>query len=135
MDGSFFTGDKEGYRQVFVTLQDAIFDPYEVFDHTAQLIDVLERKELTPTVFVLQTDGGPDHSLKRLKTKLALMAFFIEMDLDHLVVLCSVPNGSVYDKIERAMSPLNLPLLHCALKRVCECLSIRAVLYFELFSF
>ena len=100
-----------------MTLRDATFDPSKVLDHCAQLIDALRKKGLSPTVLVLQTDGGPDHSLKRVATKLALIATFKELDIDHLVVLRGAPNGSARNKIERAMSVLNLPLAHTALKR------------------
>jgi hypothetical protein len=37
-----------------------VFKPSEIFDHFAQLIDVIRWKGLFPTVLVLQTDGGPD---------------------------------------------------------------------------
>ena len=114
---SFFIGGEDGFGQIFVTLRDAIFDPSEVFDHCAQLIDTLRRAGLTPTVLVLQTDGGPDHSLKRVLVKLALVAMFIDLDLDHLVVLRCAPNGSAMNKVERSMSVLNLPLAHVSLKR------------------
>ena len=118
VSGSFFIGDEEeGNGQIFVTLRDATFDPSKVLDHCAQLIDALRKKGLSPTVLVLQTDGGPDHSLKRVATKLALIATFKELDIDHLVVLRGAPNGSARNKIERAMSVLNLPLAHTALKR------------------
>lgn len=100
-----------------MTLRDAIFDPSNVYDHCAQLIDAVREKGLKPTVLVLQTDGGPDHSLKRLATKMALIALFKELDIDHLAVLRSAPNGSAGNKIERAMSVLNLPLAHTATKR------------------
>jgi len=88
-----------------------------VYDHCAQLIATLRAKGLKPTVLVLQTDGGPDHSLKRLATKLALIAMFKDIDLDHLVVLRCAPNGSAMNKVERSMSVLNIPLAHVALKR------------------
>ena len=37
MGGSFFTGGEDGFGQICTTLRDSIFDPSEVFDHTAQL--------------------------------------------------------------------------------------------------
>ena len=115
---SFFIGDEEECNgQIFVTVRDATFDPSKVIDHCAQLIDALRTKELKPTVLVLQTDGGPDHSLKRVATKMALIATFKELDLDHLVTLRGAPNGSARNKIERSMSVLNLSLAHTALSR------------------
>ena len=117
VSGSFFIGGDDGIGQIFVTLRDATFDPSEVFDHCAQLIDCLRRKDLNPNVLVLQTDGGPDHSLKRVATKFALIATFKELNIDHLVVLRGAPNGSARNKVERSMSILNLPLAHMAIKR------------------
>lgn len=118
MSGSFFVGDEEtGYGQIYVTLTDAVFDPSEIFDHCAQLIDALEDKKLKPTVLVLQTDGGPDHSLRRVAVKLALVALFLELSLDRLVVLRCAPNGSAGNPVERSMSVLNLPLAHTSLRR------------------
>ncbi|KAL7552225.1 hypothetical protein ACHAWF_016995 [Thalassiosira exigua] len=108
MGGSFFTGGEEGHGQVFVTT---------VFDHTAQLIDTLTHQSLSPSVFALQTDGGPDHSLKRLQTKLALIAFFKDLNLDHFLGLRGAPNGLAHNKIERTMSPLNMALMHTSTKR------------------
>ena len=63
MSGSFFVGDK---GQLYVTLKESIFYPSEVFVHCVQLIDVLNAAGRKPTVLLLQTDGGPDHSLKRV---------------------------------------------------------------------
>lgn len=115
---SFFIGNKEeGNGQIFVTVRDATFDPSNVFDHCAQMVDAIRKIGLDPTILVLQTDGGPDHSLKRMATKLALIATFKVLQLDHLVTLRGAPNGSARNKIERAMSVLNLPLAHTALKR------------------
>ena len=114
---SFFIGGEDGYGQLFVTLRDAVFDPSEVYDHCAQLVVTLRDKGLNPKVLVLQTDGGPDHSLKRMATKFALIATFSELDLDRLVALRGAPNGSASNKVERGMCILNLPLAHTALKR------------------
>ena len=116
--GSFFVGDEEtGTGQIFVTLRDAVFDPSNVFDHCAQLIDIIKKQGWKPTVLVLQTDGGPDHSLKRVAVEFALIAMFKELDLDHLVILRGAPNGSARNKIERCMSILNIAAAHTSLKR------------------
>ena len=88
--GSFFTGDEDGMGQLFVTLRDAIFDPSHVFDHCAQLIEMLKMKCISPNVLELQTDGGPDHALKRVAVKLALIATFIKLDIDHFVITYQV---------------------------------------------
>ncbi len=94
-----------------------MFDGSEIFDHCAQLIDVVKHHGLTPTVLVLQTDGGPDHSLKRVAVKNALCALFRLLNLDRLIVLRCAPNGSAANFVERSMSVLNLGLAHVSLKR------------------
>ena len=112
--GSFLIGSKDGTGQFFC---DAIFDPSEVFDRCAQLIDTLRKKGLNPTVLVLQTDVGLNHSLKRTSVQLVLMSVFNKLDLDHFAILRCAPNGSARNKVERSMSILNLPLAHVALKQ------------------
>ena len=116
--GSFFIGDSvDGFGKIYYTLRDSIFDPSKVFDHTSQLAYVLELDGLFPFVLVLQTDGGPDHSIKFLTTKLALLALFIGNDLDQLLVLRGAPIGSAFNKIERAMCPANSVLGNVSTKR------------------
>ena len=39
-----------------------------------------------------------------------------ELDLDHLATLWCAPDGSARNKIEKSLSPLNLPLAHAAIK-------------------
>ena len=96
---------------------DAIFDPSEVFDHCAQLIDTLCKKGLNPTVLVLQTDCGLNYSLKGTSFQLVLMFVFNELDLNHFVTLRCASNGSARNIVEHSMSILNLPLAHVALKQ------------------
>ena len=118
MSGSFFCGDEvEGYGEIFVTLRNAIFDPSRVFDHADQLIDTMQMKELNPSVFVFQADGGPDRSIKRMQTKLSWVAVFKRMYFDHLLAFRSGPNGSAHDRVERAMSPLGFTLMNVVTKR------------------
>jgi hypothetical protein len=116
--GSFFMGDEDdGNGRLFYTLRDAVFDPSRIFDHTAQLVDCVKRSDLNPYVLVLQTDGGPDHSIKFATTKNAMIALFKILNLDHLLILRGAPNGSAYNKIERAMSPANSALANVSIKR------------------
>ena len=115
---SFFIGaDEDDYGKKKITLRDTTFYPSQLFDHCAQLIDCLRQKGLDPTVLVLQTDGGPDHSLKSAATKLACVSMSKDLDIDHLVFLQRAPNGSTRNKVECAMSVLNLPLVHTAIMR------------------
>ena len=44
VSGLFFVGDDEtGFGQIFVTLRDATFDGSNVFDHCAQLVDIIKK--------------------------------------------------------------------------------------------
>ena len=70
-----------------------------------------------PPLLAFQSDAGVDQSINRLQIKLALVALFKKLDLENLLVIQCAPNGSAYDKIERAMSPLNSGLLNVATKR------------------
>ena len=118
VSGTFFVGhDETGFRQIFVTLRDATFDGSNVFDHCAKLVDIIKKNGWKPTVLVLHTDGGPDHSLKRIAVKFALIAMFKELDLDHLVILRCASNGSACNKVERSMSVLNIGVAHVSLKQ------------------
>ena len=96
---SIFTGIKEGFGQIFLTLRCSIFDASQVFDHTAQLVETLKIQDLTPAVFILQTNSGVDRDMSRLQTKLAIIALFPKMDFDHLLIIHCAPNGSAYDKV------------------------------------
>ena len=64
-------------------------------------------KELYPAALILQTDGGVDHSIKRLATKLAMVAFFVVSGVDHSVVLRCAPNGSALNKVDRNEGLMN----------------------------
>ena len=89
-----------------------MFDPSEVLDHCAQLVYTLKLAGLKVTVLVLQTEGGPDHSLKRVTMQFALLAMTKMLNIDHLVVLRCAPNVSTMNKVECGISVLNLPLAH-----------------------
>jgi len=93
------------------------FSPSNVLNQFAQLIETRRRKGLNPTVLILQTDGGPNHSIKKVIVQLALIATFKELDIDHFVVLRCAPNGSAQKKIEQSMSVLNFGLAHVATRR------------------
>ncbi len=111
MERSFFGGDGE----MEVVLRDGTFDGSDVFDHCSQLLQTLSNEPVKPFGIVLQTDGGPDHNLTFLRTRLALVSLFISGDMDILVAIRGAPNGSWLNKAERCMSILNLGLQDVAL--------------------
>jgi hypothetical protein len=130
-DGSFYSGGENGFGEVHVTSRDSVFDSSDVFDHCAQLYEILANKKVedddnssnpksyaeTLCALVLQTDGGSDHNIKFLRTKLALISLFQKLDVDHFVVLRGAPYGSFLNVAERAMSLLNIGLQNVALVR------------------
>ena len=76
-------------------------------------------ESITDEVYALlvQTDGGPDHNLTFFRSKLAHVALFLILDLDHLCAIRGAPHGSYLNTVERAMSLLNLGLQNLALIR------------------
>ena len=77
----------------------------------------MDQNNINPPVLVFQSDAWVDRLINRLQKKLALFALFKKLDLEHLLVIWCAPNGSAYDNIERAMSPLNICLVNVATKR------------------
>ena len=126
-DGSFYSGGVEGEGEIHVTLRDATFDASDVFDHCATLYETLKNKYVCDDrenvladhieVLVLQTDGGPDHNITFLRTKLALISLFLSLGLDHFVAIRGAPFGSYLNVVERSMSLLNIGLQNLALVR------------------
>jgi hypothetical protein len=102
MAGSFFGGGHDTETgELEVVLKDATFDPSDVFSHCAQLL-VSMRERQVPFLLLLQTDGGPDHNLIFVRTQLALVAMFLELEgIDHLVVLRGCPQGSYINTVDQ----------------------------------
>lgn len=126
-DGSFFAGGEAGDGEITVTLNDATFNKSDVFVHTAQLLLDLRTRPAEPEseksaadelmVLLLQTDGGPDHNLNFLRSRLALMGMFLLLDVDAMDILRGAPQGSSLNTVERCMSILNFALCDAALMR------------------
>jgi hypothetical protein len=68
---------------------------------------------------IIYTDGGPDHNNKHTSVRLGLLALFLDLDLDTMVVMRTAPTQSWANPVERVMSVLNLGLQGVALAR-CE---------------
>jgi hypothetical protein len=67
---------------------------------------------------VMYTDGGPDHNCKHTSVRMGLLlALFLELDLDTMVVMRTAPTQSWGNPVERVMSVLNLGLQGVALVR------------------
>lgn len=126
-NGSFFGGGEGGDGEITVTLNDATFNKSDVFVHTAQLLLDLRTRHAEPgseksaadelMLLLLQTDGGPDHNLNFLRSRLALMGMFLLLDVDAMDILRGAPRGSALNTVERCMAILNFALCDIALMR------------------
>lgn len=61
-------------------------------------------------MLLLYTDGGPDHRLTYVSVQIALLALFVELDLDFLCAVRTPPYNSWKNPAERVMSILNIAL-------------------------
>ncbi len=98
-------------------LKDSIFEASSPTRHTAELARLLKKSFPNTTAVVLYTDGGPDHNCKHISVRLGLLALFLELDLDTMVVMRTAPTQSWGNPVERVMSVLNLGLQGVALAR------------------
>jgi hypothetical protein len=100
-----------------VFLKDSIFEASSPTRHTAELARLLKKMFPNTAAIVLYTDGGPDHNCKHISVRLGLLALFLELDLDTMVVMRTAPTQSWGNPVERVMSVLNLGLQGVALAR------------------
>jgi hypothetical protein len=106
LSGSFFGGGEEGTGEIEVVCRDAVFDGSDVFKHTGQLWQSIQDRPSKPAVVLIQTDGGPDHCLKFLRSQLALIALFKIGNFDHVVAIRGAPGGSALNKCEHGASSI-----------------------------
>ena len=85
--------------------------------HATELVSILRSKSLTHPVVFLYSDGGPDHRVTYTSVKLALIALFLELNLDYLCAARTAPYHSFRNPAERVMSVLNLGLQSVGLAR------------------
>ena len=100
-----------------VFLKDSIFEASCPTRHTAELGRLMKEQYPDAVAVIMYTDGGPDHNCKHLSVRLGLLALFLELDLDTMVVMRTAPTQSWGNPVERVMSVLNLGLQGVALAR------------------
>jgi len=102
---------------VHVFLKDSIFEASCPTRHTTKLGRLM--KELYPSAVavIMYTDGGPDHNCKHMSVRLGLLALFLELDLDTMVLMRTAPTQSWGNPVERVMPVLNLGLQGVALAK------------------
>lgn len=104
IDESFHRG------KVSVILKENSFQPSSAIRHMTELKQLLLRQEEQKPLLALYTDGGPDHRLTYISVQLSLIAIFLDLDLDCLIVVRTPPGHSWKNPVERIMSILNLSL-------------------------
>ena len=104
IEGSFYEG------KVHVGYKDAVFQPSSALRHATKLHSILIPRIGNKSILFVYTDGGPDHRLTFFSVQLSLVALFLNLDLDLLVVGRTAPNHSWRNPVERIMSVLNLGL-------------------------
>ncbi len=87
--------------------------------HPSKLASVIKKMCPNAVAMIIYTDGGPDHNNKHISVRLGLLALFLDLDLDAMVVMRTAPTQIWAKPVERVMSTLNLGLQRVALAR-CE---------------
>ena len=111
IEGSWYDG------QVYVGFKDAIYEPSSCLRHSAELHDLLLTELGSKSILFLYTDGGPDHRTTYISTQLALIALFLNLNLDYLCAARTAPHHSWRNPVERMMSILNLGLQSVGMMR------------------
>lgn len=104
IEGSWYEGE------VYVGYKDAVLQPSSALRHATELHDILLRKVGNKTILLLYSDGGHDHRLTYFSVQLSLVALFLNLDLDLLVVGRTAPHHSWRNPVEWIMSVINLGL-------------------------
>ena len=87
-----------------------MLEPSSALRHVTELHSILTPLIGNKSILFFYTDGGPDHRLTFFSVQLSLIALFLNLDLDLLVVGRTVPNRSWKNPVERVMSIINLDL-------------------------
>ena len=67
-------------------LKDSIFEASSPIRHTTELTRLLKKVFPKAAALVMYTDGGPDHNCRHTSVRLGLLALFLELELNTMVV-------------------------------------------------
>ena len=95
---------------MYVDLKDNVFEPSSALRHACELKSCLNTSDQNRPVECHYYDGGSDHNLRFLRTQLSQAAYFLQQDLDMLMLVQTPPQRSWENPAERVMSNLNLAL-------------------------
>ena len=101
---SIYSGGEEGGGRVYVSAQNATFDPSTVIRHATNIFCVMRTRigtnqSLCPFYLVgLETYGDIKHNHKHVRNQLALFGLFILENMDKLNVTRGCPGLSFLNK-------------------------------------
>lgn len=86
-------------------LKEAGNEPSSPLRHCTELANVLNSQVdfATTPIVLLYSDGGPDHRITYLTTKIALICLFLRCDLDFIAAVRTAPYQSWRNPVERIM--------------------------------
>ena len=104
---------------MFVGLKDAVNEPSSALRHSAELSEILNSQTdvADKPILLVYSDGGHDHRITYLTTKIALICLFLHRNLDYLAAVRTAPYQSWRNPVERIMAILNLALQRVGLMR------------------
>ncbi len=79
---------------VHVFLKDLIFQASSPTRRTIELGRLMYKMFPEAVAVIMYTDGGPDRNCKYMSMRLGLLALFLELDLDTMVVMRTTPTQS-----------------------------------------
>ena len=106
-------------HKVFMGLKEAANEPSSALRHCTELEKVLSSQTdfATKPIVLVYSDGGFDHRITYLTTKIALISLFLRCDLDFLAAVRTAPYQPWKNPVERIMLILNLALQGVGLMR------------------
>ncbi len=106
-------------QKFFVTCKDKVSQASSALRHVTEIMSIVTTSFSTDglqsnnPIFILVTDGGPDHRLTFASVKISLLALFRGLNLDMLVAGRTCPYQSWTNLVERIMSTLKFGTAKC----------------------
>ena len=111
IDGSWYDGE------IHIGLQDAVYEPSSPLQHLAELYSILITNIGNKKALFIYTDGGADHRLTFVSVQLALIALFLNLNLNFICAGRTCPHHSWRNPVECIISIINLGCQWVGLKR------------------
>jgi len=102
IDGSWYDGE------VYIGLKDAVYEPSSPLRYLTKLYSILVTRIGERKALFIYTDGGADHRLTFVFVQLALIALFLNLNLDFICAGRTCPHHNWRNPVECIMSTINL---------------------------